>query len=255
MASGQLRVAALCQVADGPGPGSLGRDEAAAQREAGHGLRVVKPQLAHHARAVRVHGLGREPEVDRHLPVGLPLRDQLQDLALARREALQIVDGAVPPARSRLLEEIRSDDALRLGAVEVAAARDGAQRAEQVLQAAALDDVAAGPGAQGRAHELGRAVHRQHQHAAARRGSAQPADGLAAVATGHREIEQDYVGLEHRGLADGVEAVAGLTDHLDVGLAGQEHPQPGAHDRVIIAEQDPNHRPNRSTRAAKSRIG
>jgi hypothetical protein len=46
----------------------------------------VDPEPVHELRVVRLDGLDRELEADRDLLVGLPLRDELQDLALPRRQ-------------------------------------------------------------------------------------------------------------------------------------------------------------------------
>src|SRR5690348_7036210 len=56
-------------------------------REAGD---VVDVELVHHLLTVLLHGLDADAEVGRNLLVHLALRDELQDLELARRELLAV---------------------------------------------------------------------------------------------------------------------------------------------------------------------
>ena len=55
--------------------------------------------------------------------------------------------------------------------------------------------------------------------------------------------------------ADRLAAVGGLADDLDVGLGVEDHPEAGAHERLVVGEQDADHRarPRRSGRPRADR--
>jgi hypothetical protein len=56
------------------------------------------------------------------------------------------------------------------------------------------------------------------------------------------------------GQPDRLAAVGGLADHLEVGLGVQDHPEPGPHQRLVVGDQDPDHRwPLSSGRRAATR--
>ena len=61
--------------------------------------------------------------------------------------------------------------------------------------------------------------------------------GLDAVELGHADVHQDDVGLQPLGLLDGVEAVGGLADDLEVVLGVEDHAEPGAHERLVVGDQ------------------
>ena len=46
------------------------------------------------------------------------------------------------------------------------------------------------------------------------------------------------VGSEAGGLVDGLEPVARLGDDVDVGLAGEQHAEAGAHHRLVVGDED-----------------
>ena len=62
---------------------------------------------------------------------------------------------------------------------------------------------------------------------------------LDAVQQRHADVEHGDVGLELEDLLDGVAAVAGLGDDFPVALLLEDLPQPLPHERVIVAEHDP----------------
>ena len=53
-------------------------------------------------------------------------------------------------------------------------------------------------------------------------------------APGHPDVHQDDVGHELRRLLDGLGAVGGLADDLDVVLLLEDHLQPPAEQRVVV---------------------
>ncbi|WP_244247126.1 hypothetical protein [Nocardioides euryhalodurans] len=48
--------------------------------------------------------------------------------------------------------------------------------------------------------------------------------------------------LERPALLDGGPAVTGLADDLEVGLGGQDHPQPCADERLVVGQDHPDRR-------------
>ena len=48
-------------------------------------------------------------------------------------------------------------------------------------------------------------------------------------------------GFDERRLTDRLEAVLGLGDDLDVALGLQDHPEAGAHELLVVGDEDPDH--------------
>ena len=67
---------------------------------------------------------------------------------------------------------------------------------------------------------------------------AQQAGGGDAVELWHADVHEDDVGAVQVDGAQHAAPVVGLADHLDALRAGQHHPQPRAHERVVVDEQD-----------------
>ena len=59
---------------------------------------------------------------------------------------------------------------------------------------------------------------------------------------GMRTSMSDEVGRAAAGQRDGLDAVGGLADDLDVGLGLEDRPQPAAHDRLVVGEQHADRR-------------
>jgi hypothetical protein len=75
---------------------------------------------------------------------------------------------------------------------------------------------------------------------------------LDPVDARHAHVHQHDVGLELGRALGRLGAVAGLADHLEVRLAGQDHAKPGAHQALIVGEQDADHRAGPSGRRART---
>ena len=71
---------------------------------------------------------------------------------------------------------------------------------------------------------------------------ADAADGLDAVDARHDEVDERDVGLQARDRLHRLLAVGGLPHDVDVVLQGEEAPQPLAHDRVVVGDEDADHR-------------
>src|SRR5439155_20190221 len=70
---------------------------------------------------------------------------------------------------------------------------------------------------------------------------------LDAALTGHHNVEEDDVRLLRPHLGDRVVDVARLADDVDVRLRAQQHAQAGADDRVVVDDDDADHRAGTST--------
>src|SRR5436309_14866417 len=115
----------------------------------------------------------------------------------------------------------RADDLRRWGVLEQEAGRAGLQRAQDELV-----------GVEGREHDDGGRVGLRGE---------QPG-GSDAVELRHADVHQDHVGAVEVYRAEHLAAVRGLGDHVEVRGAGEHDPQAGAHERVVVDEQDADNR-------------
>ena len=56
----------------------------------------------------------------------------------------------------------------------------------------------------------------------------------------HPDVHQDHVRLEGPGLADGLDAVAGLADHGEAGRGVDQDHEPGPDQRLVVGDQHPD---------------
>ncbi len=80
-----------------------------------------------------------------------------------------------------------------------------------------------------------------------RLGDEQPG-GRDPVELRHADVHEDDVGAVEVDRAEHLAAVGGLAHHLEALRAGEHHPQAGAHERVVVDEQDADHRGSRARR-------
>ncbi len=73
--------------------------------------------------------------------------------------------------------------------------------------------------------------------------------GLDPVEVGHADVEQAHDRRQLTGERDGVEAVGGLPDDLDVGLSVEDHGKTGPDDLLVVSDEHTDghvlHRPFR----------
>ena len=65
----------------------------------------------------------------------------------------------------------------------------------------------------------------------------QPPRRLDPIELGHADVHQHDVGLELADLLDGVEPVGRLANHLEVVLRVEDHAEAGAHQRLVVGDQ------------------
>ena len=78
--------------------------------------------------------------------------------------------------------------------------------------------------------------------APADRGGHEPPGRLHPVQSRHPNVHQHHVGGGARRAPQRVPAVVGLADHPHVGLGVEHHPEPGAHQLLVVDQEHPDHR-------------
>ncbi len=74
----------------------------------------------------------------------------------------------------------------------------------------------------------------------------QPGDRLHPAHRRHPQVHQDHVDVDLLRDRDRLGAVAGLADHLELGVTAEQAAQPVPHDRVVVDDEQPD-RGHRST--------
>src|SRR6188768_1277018 len=164
------------------------------------------------------------------------LVEQQQHLDLAGGEPVgdRVGDRAATSAFADLVEQAAGDGARERGL----AVRDPTQELDDPTGRLALEQVAGGARAdRGEQVLLGARGGEDHDLRVGR-DLAQPRQRAEAVELGHRQVEEDEVGLEALGLDDRLVAVRGFADHVELVLLEQGGERL-ARERVVVDEQDP----------------
>ena len=82
-------------------------------------------------------------------------------------------------------------------------------------------------------------VHREHEDAQLGLARGELARRLQAGHARHRDVEDGQVDVVGERSFDRLGSVVDLGDHAEVGLSGEQLPQPVANDGVIVGEQHP----------------
>lgn len=180
-----------------------------------------------------LHGLDADAETGGNLTAAITLRHQFQDLPFPLGEGGATRQGGHVPVRHRHRPEVGD----RL-AQEAGPPGDAAHPLRQILAAGVLGQEAISPGTQRALHIFQVAMHRQNHHPCPRRHPLEALDRLQPVHAGHGDIQQDDVGPQVTGAANGLPAVSRLADHQEIGLGIQNGPQTLAQDAVILHHQD-----------------
>ena len=167
-------------------------------------------------------------------------RHQREHLGLARRELLQ---ARVASRVGRGLPRHALDHAAGdRGRQQRVAGGDRVDRRDQLLRPRALQQEARGAGAE-RAEDVvvlleGGEDHDLHLG----EGGRELAGGGDAVEVGHAHVHQHHVGPQQPGPVGGLAAVVRLADELDRVVAREHAAQAGAHEVVVVDDQDPDAR-------------
>src|SRR6266511_2673802 len=196
----------------------------------------VQVQLLEDVADVVLDGVLGDVELLGDVAVVVALGDELEDLHLAvgepRGGELLLLVGSFDHG-GELVEELgghrRGDQRLALG--------DRADGVGDLLDGDLLEQVAVGAGLDG-VVEVGLLVgDRQHEDLGV---GDEVLDGLGrldAAAPRHADVHQHHVGHQLLGLVDGLGAVAGLSDDLDVVLLLEHHLEATAEQRVVVHDQ------------------
>src|SRR5829696_4891704 len=207
-------------------------------------MAVGELELAQDGRDVGLDGLRRDAQPQGDLLVEVAAGEQLQDLALARGERVEVGVGArrrrgaargPRGAAGRAGEGVEDEPGQARGEDRVALV-DAHDRVGELGRGDGLRDVAARARADDGDDVLGRVADAQRQEAGARAGVGGAAQDLDAAAVGHVDVEQDHVGARLGDQGDGLVDRLGLPD--DVDELAQLCAHAGAEEAVVVDEDD-----------------
>src|SRR5690606_25146031 len=193
---------------------------------------ALHAELREQRRHVVLDRLLGEPETLPDLPVGEPLRDEVEHLALAQGEL-----GLVGARGGEGLGDARADARREQGA----ARGDLAHALDEPAGADLLEHVAGCSREHGGPARLVVVVGGEDE---APRVGVRRADGAAqldAVAVGEPHVEHDDIRPRHLDLREGAAHLARLADHLEVALGVDEVGDAAPHDLVVVDEEDADH--------------
>ena len=218
--------------------GSVAPDEACLVGDHDRLDPIPDAELAEDAGHVRLHGGLRDHHLGRDLGVGQAATDQAQDVELALGELGELGREA---GRDDWLGEAL-DEPPGDGRLDQRVARGGgADRGDQARGGRVLEQEACCARAQGAVDVLVLVEGREHDDGR-RVGLAQDLfGGGQAVELRHPDVHQHDRRLEERRLADRLETVLGLANHLDVALRLEDHPEAGAHELLVVGDEDADH--------------
>jgi len=176
--------------------------------------------------------LDHEPGGD--LPVGQAVGDELQDFPLAGGELVE--GGAGGDSRCWLAGHAVDDPAGDRRGQQGVAGGDGVHGGDQLVRAGSLEQEPGGAGAQAGEDVVVIFEGGQDQHLGSGHRGGQPLGGGDAVQARHAHVHQHDIRAEAAGGVDRLEAVGGLADDGDAGVAGQQLSQAGPHEPVIVGD-------------------
>ena len=154
------------------------------------------------------------------------------------RRLEQLAGAVVAGRRAALAGDERDEPARDGGGEHAVAGVDELDGAHDLGRRRVLEQEAGGARAQGTQHELVGVEGREDDDRGRVGLGAQQAGGGDAVELWHADVHEDDVGAVQVDRAEHAAPVVGLAHHLDALGAGQHHPQPRAHERVVVDEQD-----------------
>ncbi len=176
------------------------------------------------------------------LVVRQALRDERDDLALTIGEHVHRRRGEVGPRRPR--RELLDQPAGHAGRQQRLTGRDLPHGPDEVSRLGVLHEEAAGPQPHGLEHVLVQLERGEHEHAGRPSSAGSPVICRRASRPSTPGIRMSISTTSGPRVAHEVEggrAVVGLADDLDVVLGVEEHAEPGAHERLVVGQHDPDH--------------
>jgi hypothetical protein len=183
-------------------------------------------------------GLG-DVQQPRDLRVGQAGADLGQHLTLPDGELGEVA--ALRGTRRRQVRQEAADQAARGGGrhhrVAVVHAADGVQK---LLRRRRLQQEPAGPGAQRGERVLVQVERGEDQDPGPFSGLADLPGGGHAVQARHAHVHDHDVGRDLAGQPDRGRPVGGLAGHGEIGLAAEDHGEPGPDQGLVVDEQHPD---------------
>ena len=135
------------------------------------------------------------------------------------------------------------------------AARNGFDRAFDLLCAGVFGEEAASSGAERLDDRAVVGVGREHDDMSRRSSFAQAPRGRDAVAARHAQIHQHDVGTKALDERDRLFPVGGSAEHLDVREQAEQRGEALAHDSLVVGEHDGRHDGTRSSTRKPDPVG
>ena len=117
---------------------------------------------------------------------------------------------------------------------------DDVDRLDELRAGRILEDVAARARGECTTHVHGVLLHREHERLRRGSGAKDVGQRVDPASPGHHDVEQDDIGRRRTGQLDRLTGVRRLADDHEVRLALEQLSQPGANERVVIAQEDAN---------------
>ena len=177
-------------------------------------------------------------EVGGDLGVGHSARDEPQHLRLARRELAERCRRSARRPPRELLDQPPRDR----GREERAAVGHDPDRRDEALLGCVLEQETAGAGTQRVVDDLVEVERRQHEHARARLADDDLPRRLDPVHHRHAHVHEHDIRCELECERDRLAAIGRLTDDLEPGHRGEDHPEAGSHELLVVCDEDADHR-------------
>jgi len=195
----------------------------------------VEVELLQNVPAMGLDRMGTQAENRGDLFVGLALRNQLQDLALARgQEVVGILHFLFADLTNVIFQQHFADH----GAEARLTFGNGADRADEVGLRGIFQDVSARAGFQGAKDVALVGVHAEDHHIGMRFLSDDLPGSFNSIQLRHADVENHDIGVMPGNKLDGLPSILSFGRHFEIGLALEQEPQTGSNDVVIVGEDD-----------------
>ena len=201
-------------------------------------------ELGEYARNVCFGGERADHQPARDIGVAESGGDQLEDLALALGELVDLGGGCL---RVRAGGELGNQPPRDRGREQRVAGGDDSDRLQQLVRAGVFEQKGARARAERGVDVLVEVEGGEHEHArlGERRVGAQQPGCFQAVEDGHADVHQHDVWEGSACEVDGFPAVAGFADDLHLLLGRDQCGEAGADGGLVVGDEDPGHAPRR----------
>jgi len=197
---------------------------------------VAQAEFREHPPDMRLDGGVGHDELLGDLRVGEAAGDEFQDVELAGRQVVELWGRLL---RGWVVADERLDQPPGDGRGEQGfSVADGADARDELFGWDVLEQESARAGMQRVEDVLVEVEGGQHEHAWRMRALHDPPCGLEPVDGRHPDVHEDDVGPGATRGVDGLGAISGLGDHVQVWFGLENHPKAGAHERLVVGDQD-----------------